>query len=94
MLKAKPKRAMAVIATLIAVVFAAPSLLVILSLAKLETIVPKAIMADTIPAKERGTSKSTNIDGQAEPSIESGKPRLIKDKYITASSKAIIRTPK
>ena len=72
-----PKRAAAVIATLMAVTFPVPSLRVSLSLCKLETIVPAAINAERIPAQERGTPNSTYISGHAAPSMESGKPRLI-----------------
>ena len=47
-----PKRAAAVIQTLTAVTFPAPRRLVIRSLARLDTIVPPAIIMETAPAQE------------------------------------------
>ena len=49
---------MAVTHTLIAVTFPVPNLKVILSLARLETIVPIEIIIDIIPANDTGTSNS------------------------------------
>ena len=50
MLKEKPKRAAAVIATLKAVTLPVPSLRVRRSLCRLDTIVPAEIIMETIPA--------------------------------------------
>lgn len=82
----KPNNEIAVIATLIAVTLPVPSFRVNLSLCKLEIIVPIEIIIEIMPANEIGTLSSEYIVGHAEPRSESGKPRLIKDKYITANS--------
>ena len=78
---------------LIAVVLEAPNFLVIRSLVKLEKIVLRAIIAETIPAYETGTSNFENMFGHADPSIELGKPRLINAMYITAKRKETINAP-
>ncbi len=80
-----PKRDTAVMAVLIAVTLPAPNLSVIRSLIRLETTVPKAITIYTIPAYDNGTENSVYMVGHAAPSIESGRPRLINARYITAS---------
>ena len=64
--------------TLIAVTFPVPSAFVSRSLCRLETIVPAEIIIDMIPAYETGTPNSWYMVGHAEPSRESGSPRLIK----------------
>jgi hypothetical protein len=46
----------------------------------LETTVPPAIIMDTYPAQYRGTLNKVYIEGHAEPSNESGSPKLIKDR--------------
>ena len=81
----KPKSAAAVIPTLIAVTQPVPIVRISLALKRLEITVPKAIVKDSIPAYEIETPKSSYMLGQAEPSIESGKPKLIKDAYIIAN---------
>jgi hypothetical protein len=80
-----PNRATAVINTLIAVTSPAPSLLVSLSDIRLDTTVPHEIIMVTIPAYERDTSNCSYIVGHAEPSKESGSPRLIKAIYMIIS---------
>ena len=71
--------------TLTAVTTPEPKRRVSRSLSRLETMVPTAMIMETPPAKESGTPNSPYTVGQAEPSSESGSPRLIKDRYITAS---------
>lgn len=73
----KPNRARAVSRTLRAVTRPAPSLLVSRSANRQETMVPPAMIMVMIPAKETGTPSSPCITGQAEPTRESGRPRLI-----------------
>ena len=74
-----PKRAVAVRRTLIAVTGPVPSFRFILSESKLDMIVPAEIIIEIIPAIERVAEKSFDIIGHAEPSKESGSPRLIKE---------------
>lgn len=90
LLKANPDRAQAVINTLTAVTIPAPYFLVTLSESRMETIVPEQIIIDIIPAHERGTAKSADMTGHADPSRESGKPRLIKERYMIESSREYI----
>lgn len=87
MLIEKRKSATAVIVTLVAVTNAVPNFLVSLSLSKLEIIVPAHIITEIMPANDSGASNSMRITGQAEPSNESGNPKLIKLNYIIAISK-------
>ena len=54
----KPKRARAVMATLIAVTLPVPRLRVRRSLNRLDTMVPQAIIMEIMPAKDTGTSNS------------------------------------
>lgn len=49
-------------------------------LIKLDTIVPTAMTIERIPAVPNEAFKSILITGQADPSNESGKPKLIKAK--------------
>lgn len=70
--------AAAVVVTLTAVTKPVPNFFVNLSLKRLETTVPRHIIIDIIPAYDSGASKSIRITGHAEPSNESGKPKLIK----------------
>ena len=86
----KPKSAAAVIATLAAVTAPVPNRRVSLSLCRLETIVPSAMIMEMMPAYESGTPNSVFIVGQAEPSRESGRPRLIKARYMIVRSKLTI----
>ena len=51
-----------------------------------EIIVIRHVVIATYPAKDDGTPIDTCIVGHAEPSRESGKPRLMNDKYIIAIS--------
>ena len=55
-------------------------------LASDDMIVIRQIVIETHPAKDDGTLIDTCIVGHAEPSRESGKPRLMNDKYIIAIS--------
>jgi hypothetical protein len=80
-----PLSAKAVIATLISVTLPVPNLLINLALKKLDITVPPATIIEIIPAYEMATDKSLYIAGQAEPSSESGKPRLMKERYIIIS---------
>ena len=81
----KPKRAAAVMATLTAVTSPGPKRRVTRSLARAEMTVQADIIMDIIPAKETGTPSWGYMLGQAEPSRESGRPRLIKARYMKAS---------
>ena len=74
---ANPKRARAVIRTLMVVMVATPKRCINLPLNKLDITVPEATIIDIIPAKCIGTFKLLNIEGQPEPSSESGNPRLM-----------------
>ena len=53
------------------------------ALNKLETTVPAATIIEMIPAKCIGVFKLSYIVGQAAPSKESGKPKLINARKIT-----------
>ncbi len=64
--------------TLTAVITPVPKALVSLSLKRLDVTVPEAIIMDTMPAPEMGTSSSWYMAGQAAPRRESGSPRLMK----------------
>ena len=77
--KENPKRAIAVRNTLIVVTRPVPSFRFILSESRLDMIVPAEIIIEIIPAIERDAEKSFDIIGHAEPSKESGSPRLIKE---------------
>lgn len=48
------------------------------ALSKLETTVPQDTIMEIMPAKDMGASNSFCMEGHAEPSRESGSPRLIK----------------
>lgn len=74
----KRKSAAAVIAVLTAVTSPAPKRFVSLSLIRLENTVPRPIITETMLAKPSGTPNCPLITGQAEPSRESGNPRLTK----------------
>ena len=78
MLIEKRKSETAVIVTLIAVTKPVPNFLVNLSLKRLDITVQAQIIIDIMPAKDSGTSNCARITGQAAPSSESGKPKLIK----------------
>ena len=67
----------------------APSFFVKKSLKRLDAIVPPAMIIETIPAYETGTPNSTCMIGHAEPSNESGRPKLMKLRYIMASKSPI-----
>ena len=77
-LRENPKRAAAVMSTLNAVTLPVPKRLVSLSLWRLEKIVPSDMIMEMPPAYETGTESSPYIVGQAAPSSESGRPRLMK----------------
>ena len=51
-----------------------------------DMIVINDIVIETYPAYDDGTPKYTCMVGQPEPSSESGSPRLMKIRYITAIS--------
>ena len=59
-------------------------------LASDDMIVIRHIVIETYPAKDDGTPKDVCIVGHAEPRSESGKPRLMNDKYMIAMSKDAI----
>ncbi len=65
-------------ATLTAVTAPVPSRRVSRSEARLETIVPPAMMIVTKPAWATGTPRSWCMVGQPAPTRESGSPRLMK----------------
>ena len=62
---------------LAAVTLPGPNRLVIRLLWRLDMMVPKQMIMETIPARETGTPSSPYIDGQAAPRRESGRPRLM-----------------
>ena len=64
-------------ATLTAVTTPVPNFLVRRSESRLERMVPPEMIMVTTPAKEAGTPNCGWITGHAEPSRESGSPRLI-----------------
>lgn len=74
----KPMSAAAVIPTLMAVTRPGPSFLVSRSDWRLETMVPEAMIIVMMPAKDTGTSRSECMMGHADPTRESGRPRLMK----------------
>lgn len=59
-------------------------------LASDDMIVIRHIVIETYPANDDGTSKDACIVGHAEPRSESGKPRLMNDKYMITMSKEAI----
>ena len=73
----KPNSAAAVMPTLMAVTLPAPSARVNRSLFRLETMVPKEMIMDRMPAWDTGTPSNGYMDGHADPSRESGRPRLM-----------------
>jgi hypothetical protein len=85
-----PISAIAVIHTLTAVVKPVLKRYIILLLKKLDIIVPQETVKDKIPANERGTPNMGYNVGQAVPSKESGKPRLINARYMIISNATII----
>ena len=77
-LKEKPSSASAVKSTLKAVTRPAPSRRVRRSLCRLDTTVPSEMIMEMMPAQDTGAPSSALMDGHAEPSSESGSPRLTK----------------
>ena len=73
-----PNSAAAVIPTLMAVTLPVPRVRVSRSLCRLERMVPSEMIMERMPAQETGTPSSGYMVGQADPSRESGRPRLIK----------------
>ena len=71
-----PNSAAAVMPTLMVVTLPVPRVRVSRSLCRLERIVPSEM--ERIPAQDTGTPSSGYMVGQADPSRESGRPRLIK----------------
>ena len=76
--KENPNSAAAVSATLHAVTRPGPNRAVRRSLARLEVMVPRQMMTDTIPAQDSCAPSWGYMDGHAAPSRESGRPRLMK----------------
>lgn len=76
---------MAVSATDSTNTYPVPSLRIILSLAMLEIIVPQYISIVIMPAEPSGILNVLNIDGQAAPKTESGKPNEMNAIYIRMS---------
>ena len=74
----KPISAAAVTATLTAVTRPAPKRRVRRSLMSADMTVPEEMIMEIIPAYDTGTPSPEYMDGQAEPSTASGRPRLIK----------------
>ena len=72
-----PNSATAVVRTLTAVIFPVPKRVFRRSLFKLDTIVPAAIIIEMMPAEETEVPSSGYMTGHAEPSRESGSPRLM-----------------
>ena len=66
------------------------NLFIIIGLSSAEIIVINEIAIDTYPAQEDGTENAACIAGQPEPRSESGNPRLINIKQITAISNEYI----
>ena len=66
--------------TLTAVIFPVPKRVFRRSLFKLDTIVPAAIIIEMMPAEETEVPSSGYMTGHAEPSRESGSPRLMNDR--------------
>ena len=77
LLSEKPSSASAVRSTLSAVTSPAPSLRVSRSLCRLDTTVPRAMMVEMTPAQETGTPNPACMLGHADPSSESGSPKLM-----------------
>ena len=65
-------------ATLTTVTRAVPNRAISRVLSRLETTVPQETIMEITPAKDKGAPKSMCMTGQAEPSRESGSPKLIK----------------
>ena len=63
------------------------SFLVSLSEKRLDTIVPPEIIIVTIPIYDVATPISACITGQPDPKSESGSPKLMNARYISASKK-------
>ena len=87
---ANPNKATAVIATLTAVTFPVLNLFMILLENRLDMIVPRLIVIAIQPAVGTGAPSSALIAGQALPRSESGRPRLIKARYIIISKIFIV----
>jgi hypothetical protein len=58
---------------------------------RVDITVPTEIRVVTMPIAESSTPKTWCISGQAEPSSESGRPRLINAKYMIAKSSDVIK---
>jgi hypothetical protein len=86
----KPKSEMAVRRMLAAVTPLVPSFFVKRAVKRLDIIVPPEMIIDIMPIYDIGMSNPECIAGHAAPSSESGRPRLIKAKYIIAKSKRYI----
>lgn len=74
-----PNSATAVDSTLEAVTMPVPNRLMSFALKMLETTVPADMIMDMIPAQDTGTDMPPYMDGHADPSNESGRPRLINE---------------
>ena len=73
----KPNRAAALRNTLATVTPLVVKRAVSRSDRRLEQMVPPVMIMETMPAAERGWSKTRRMVGQPEPSRESGRPRLM-----------------
>jgi hypothetical protein len=82
-----PNTATAVIATLTAVTFPAPNLCKSLSLKRLDMIVPAQVSIDIVPTKDTGALISVCTTGHIDPKSESGKPKLIKQIYMSVNNR-------
>ena len=85
-----PNSPSAVSAVLAAVTAQVPNFLVTLSETRLEIIVPPDIVIEIMPIYDTGTPSSACITGQPEPSSESGRPRLMNARYISAINSVYI----
>ena len=52
--------------------------------------VPPDMFMDMMPENDMGTPKPSYMEGQADPSRESGSPRLINDRYMMGSKRLSI----
>ena len=79
--------ATAVMAMLAAVTFPAPNWRRSLSLKRLDVIVPAQVSIDIVPANDTGTLISVCSTGHIDPKRESGKPKLIKQIYMSVNNR-------
>ena len=82
-----PNMATAVMVMLTAVTFPAPNLCNSLSLKRLDVIVPAQVSIDIVPTKDTGALISVCTTGHIDPKSESGKPKLIKQIYMSVNNR-------